>query len=395
MSQKKFNKDLLDTCYKKSIKLLKKNSTEFGVLASSQQLKAQERNYLSIFARDAGICSLGMVASGDKKLIAHARYSLETLLKAQARDGEIPNYVKPEIQYKDFWRMECIDATLWCLIAIKFFDTYSGQKIKLEKKYKKHIIKALYWIKCQKHEQDKLLMQNEASDWADLMPRSGKVLYSNALWYQVCHLYDLDIKSQVKRNLNNLFFPFGLDEKKVLKCDRATVRAINRLKPKTYYLSFVNYLFWGRDIDVYGNSLAIIFKLASRKRSREIIEFLDSRKRNKDLSMPVLFNPIKNNSRFWREYMESHSQNYPFQYHNGGVWPFASCFWVIALWQSGFREQAWQELEKVAQLLKHNDWSFHEWFQAQNGRAHGMHGQSWNAGAFLLAYNILQKNIKI
>jgi hypothetical protein len=154
-------------------------------------------------------------------------------------------------------------------------------------------------------------------------------------------------------------------------------------------------LFWGRDIDVYGNSLAIIFKLASRKRSREIIEFLDSRKRNKDLSMPVLFNPIKNNSRFWREYMESHSQNYPFQYHNGGVWPFASCFWVIALWQSGFREQAWQELEKVAQLLKHNDWSFHEWFQAQNGRAHGMHGQSWNAGAFLLAYNILQKNIKI
>ena len=36
-----------------------------------------------------------------------------------------------------------------------------------------------------------LLQQNEASDWADIMPRSGFVLYTNALWHRVKRLFDL------------------------------------------------------------------------------------------------------------------------------------------------------------------------------------------------------------
>lgn len=395
MRKEKFSQELIEECYQKSIELLKNNSSEYGVLASSPQIKAKQRNYLSIFARDAGICSLGMVASGDKKLIASARRSIETLFKAQAKDGEIPNYVKPEKKYKDFWRMECMDATLWALIALDFFDKNAGQKIKLRKKYKKHIIKALYWLRCQKHEQDNLLIQNEASDWADLMPRSGKVLYSNALWYYICSLYDLDIKTEVRKNFNNLFFPFDKDPNKVKKCDRATVTAIKKLKPKSYYLSFVNYLFWGQEIDVFGNSLALIFNLAPKSQAEKIITFLNKYPRKKDLAMPVVFNPIKEDSEYWRDYMESHSQNYPYQYHNGGVWPFAACFWVIALAKAGRKNEALAELEKIAKMLKHNDWAFHEWFQAKTGRAHGMHGQSWNAGAFLFAYHFLKKDISV
>ena len=92
--------------------------------------------------------------------------------------------------------------------------------------------------------------------------------------------------------------------------------------------------------------------------------------------------------------MESHHQNYPYQYHNGGVWPYASCFWAMTLLKSGKVKDAWQEMETIAWLLSRDNWSFHEWFHAENGRAHGMRGQSWNAGAFILAYNFLKKKVK-
>lgn len=391
---KSVDEKLIDKCYQKSLELLQKNSTSFGILASSPQTKAVKRNYLSIFGRDAGICSLGMVISGDKKLFRVAKKSLDILIQAQALNGQIPNYVKPREKKVDFWRMGCIDATLWWLIAVKFFDTYSGEKNKLENKYKKEIIKALYWLKCQAHEKDKLLMQNEASDWADLMPRTGKVLYTNTLWYQVAKYYKLDIAKEIRENFNNLFFPWGKNLKKIPKCNQSTVKAIKKLKPKDYYISYTNYLFWGNDIDVYGNSLALLFGLSDKEAKNKIAKFLLKHPQNKDLAKPVLFNPIKEGSKYWRKFMECHSQNYPYQYHNGGVWPYASCFWAMALAKNGKEKEAWQEMEKIAELLSRDNWSFHEWFHAETGRAHGMRGQSWNAGAFILAYHFLKKKVK-
>ena len=45
--------------------------------------------------------------------------------------------------------------------------------------------RAINWLLAQEHQHFRLLQQNEASDWADIMPRSGYVLYTNALWYDV------------------------------------------------------------------------------------------------------------------------------------------------------------------------------------------------------------------
>ena len=48
-----------------------------------------------------------------------------------------------------------------------------------------------HWLLAQEHQHFRLLQQNEASDWADIMPRSGFVLYTNALWYAVKRRFDL------------------------------------------------------------------------------------------------------------------------------------------------------------------------------------------------------------
>ncbi len=59
--------------YQKSINLLINNSTRYGLLASGKSSIALARNYLSIFGRDACICSLGMILSKNKKLINTAK----------------------------------------------------------------------------------------------------------------------------------------------------------------------------------------------------------------------------------------------------------------------------------------------------------------------------------
>lgn len=391
--------ELIETCYQKSIDLLLKNSTKFGTLASAPQKKAINKNYLSIFARDASICSLGMIATKNPKLSKIAKRNIKTLAKYQTENGQIPNYVKPEIDYTDFWKMGSIDATLWWLITIDFYHRHTKDK-KLKKSLNKKIKLALAWLNCQKHPKDELLIQNEASDWADIFPRSGKVLYTNALWLKVKEAYKLKNYNLSKNSFNNLFYPFDKQKNKILKSsDKITLKEIlkNKKQPK-YLLSYVNYLFWGKDIDVYANSLAITFKLINKNLSKQIATKLLNKKSYKNFPIPTLFEPIKRNSKAWRIYMEMpnqklFNQNPPSQYHNGGIWPYTSSFFAIALYNAGKKREAWTELEKIADANSLKNWEFNEWFHAKNGKALGMKKQSWNAGAFLLAYHYLKGDI--
>lgn len=163
---------LLRECYARSVQLLKDNSHGSGVIAAAPEPKAVDRNYASIFGRDAAICSLGMVVSGDNELVRHAKKSLMTLARYQANNGQIPKYVKPEKGEVDFWYSGCIDATLWWLIAVHFYDRQRPAD-RLAKQLRDKVKRAFTWLFCQEHQGLFLLQQNEASDRADIMPRSG------------------------------------------------------------------------------------------------------------------------------------------------------------------------------------------------------------------------------
>jgi hypothetical protein len=397
--QNKINNEIIEECYKKSISLLLKNSNKFGVLASSSSKNAKLRNYLSIFGRDASICSLGMVVSKNLKLIKVAEKSLKNLAAYQANNGQISNYIKPENKTADFWYLGCIDATLWWLIAVDFFDKHSGKKLLLKNQLKKNITKAISWLEGREHQKFYLLEQNEASDWADIMPRSGYVLYSNVLWFWVKKLYKLKTLNKTKKNLNFIFNPWQKIPLSYRKENPRAEKLIEYIKKDSnslpYLLSFVNYSFWGEDVDAYSNMLACLLDIPSKKIKSEIIGFLQKEKNYFSLPIKACFNPIKKNSKLWRPYMLIHKQNYPEQYHNGGIWPFIGCFWPMLIYKNGDKNKAWQELKKVAAANKLNNWEFNEWLHGKTGKPLGMGGQSWNAGMFLLAYHYLNNKIKI
>ena len=64
-------------------------------------------------------------------------------------------------------------------------------------------------------------------------------------------------------------------------------------------------------------------------------------------------------------------------------------FWIAALVSQGRERDARAALVQLAQACELDDWSFTEWLHGKKLSPHGMRGQSWNAAAFLMAYDRL------
>jgi glycogen debranching enzyme len=380
---------LLDTCHRKSIELLHANRVRGGVLAASPGRKADNRGYTAIFGRDAAVCAIGMALSGDKSLQRAAAASLHTLAKHQAANGQIPKFVDLKKREADFWYLGCIDATLWWIIALAMLDWLKCPG-GLRRRYATKIRLAIQWLHAQEHQRFFLLQQNEASDWADIMPRSGYVLYTNALWYFAKRLYRLDAARLTRSNFNGLFHPFSavLPEyrrARLLNNYALHGARVHGARNRDLYLSFVNFSFFGDEGDAFGNILAVLLGLADTDAVDRTLNALTRSQASSPYPIRAVTTPIKQSNSLWRPYMARHRQNFVWQYHNGGIWPMVGGFWVAALVAAGRTDQARQELVKLARVCALRDWRFTEWLHGKTLAPRGMPGQSWNAAAFLIA----------
>ncbi len=375
---------LIQQCRIEALALLRRNLTPHGILAASPNARAAARGYDAVFARDAAICIPAMTLSADPQLVEGARASLLTLARHQAENGQIPKFVDPARQDSDFWYVGCIDATLWWLVALRFFCAHVPGT-DLGETLAERVQRALWWLRCQEHPRLHLLQQNEASDWADIMPRSGFVLYSNALWYYVKRLYEVPGPDATRRHFNRLFHPFSADLPEYRRLRLLTRYVLDGADDRELYLSFVNFSFWGEEGDVFGNLLALLFDLADAAQHRQVLETLLRERIDEPHPVRVTCKPIARRDPLWRRYMDRHEQNLEHQYHNGGVWPFVGGFWILALARAGERQRAYEQLLRLAQANQVGGWRFTEWFHGRTGAPRGMRGQSWNAAMFLLA----------
>ena len=375
-----------------ALRLLSTNLTKEGVLAASPTAKARSRHYHRVFARDAGVCALAMASSGKARLIEGARTSLRTLARSQAANGQIPKFVAPGKDGADFWYVGCIDATLWWLIAV-WHVSRTAPDAAFKAEMTGPTRRALAWISCQEHPRLRLVTQNEASDWADIMPRSGFVLYSNALWYYVKRLYGLPGQDETHHHFNALFYPFSgeIAEYRRLRLLNHFVR--RRARNNDLYLSFVNFSFWGEEGDVLGNLLAVLLGLADDARAGAIVHRLERAQIEQPATVRTILAPIERYSPLWRDYMGRHQQNLVYQYHNGGCWPMVGAFWVMTLAALGMTHRSRSALENLARVNAVNNWQFNEWFHGLTGEPMGMPGQSWNAASFLLAAGSLESKV--
>jgi glycogen debranching enzyme len=373
---------LIEACHTRSIDLLRRNLTPAGILAASPGDRARSRGYTAIFGRDAAICALGMALSGDSMLERAAAAGLDTLGEHQAPNGQIPKFVEQGARQADFWYLGCIDSTLWWLLARDFLDRRPPSA---HRKRSRRVELALQWLLAQEHQRFFLLQQNEASDWADIMPRSGFVLYTNALWYAVKRRYALDHAEETRENFNGLFHPFSAGLAPYRRARLLNEYVLRGARNRDLYLSFVNFSFFGEEGDVFGNLLALLCGLADPRAARRTLTALQHARVSRLYPVRVVTHPIRRRSALWRPYMARHRQNEVWQYHNGGIWPMVGGFWIIALVTAGHLSQARVELESLARACALRNWSFNEWLHGTKATPRGMPGQSWNAAAFLMA----------
>jgi len=380
---------LIESCHRRSVELLKRNLSPAGILAATPSPHARRRGYTSIFGRDAAVCAIGMALSGDRTLEREAATGLETLARHQAPNGQIPKFVDVRAREADFWYLGCIDSTLWWLMAIAFLDAQGRPAggAALRKRHARGIAKAIQWLLAQEHQRFFLLQQNEASDWADIMPRSGFVLYTNALWYCVKRLYGIGHAERTRSNFNALFHPFSA---KLVEYRRARLLndyVLRRARNRALYMSFVNFSFFGEEGDVFGNVLAVLLGLADGRARARTVGSLMEQAVSDPYPVRVVTHPLTQRSLLWRPYMERHRQNYAWQYHNGGIWPMVGGFWIAALAECGRHLEARTELLKLARACALRNWAFAEWLHGRTLAPRGMPGQSWNAAGFLIAQN--------
>jgi hypothetical protein len=385
--------DLIERCTDESLRLLEACLTPQGILAARPGAAAEARSYTRIFGRDAGVCALAMIGSGVDALETGAVASLDALAAMQAPNGQIPKYVDPLLKDADFWYLGCIDATLWWLIAVERARRASAVP-GVAARWQGNIERALQWLLAQEHQRFFLLQQNEASDWADIMPRSGFVLYTNALWFRVKKLYGLAQQDDTAYHFNHLFHPYSGDLPVYRRGRLLRHYATRSQRKSALYLSFVNFSFAGHEGDVFGNLLAILCGLASDTRAREIVQALRTAAVETPYPVRVVTRPVLPGQSLWRAYMSRHQQNRPHQYHNGGIWPFVGGFWILALAQLGMRDLARSELLKLARVNALGGWRFTEWLHGKTLALAGMAGQGWNAAAFLLARRALETGAK-
>ena len=409
-SERLDDRALLQICRTRSIELLKRNLTDGGILAATPGDRAEKRGYTAIFGRDAAVCAIGMAVSGDKQLEQAAVTGLHTLADHQAPNGQIAKFVDlhrqgtsqatsgrsrkrrpgPTLSGRmhaqaeaDFWYLGCIDSTLWWLIALAILERRE-QPRGLLRRYSKRIKLALQWLLAQEHQRFFLLQQNEASDWADIMPRSGFVLYTNALWYFVKLLFGVAHAQETYENFNGLFHPFSAKLAEYRRARLLNEYVLKNGRDRDLYLSFVNFSFWGDEGDVFGNVLAVLMGLTDKRATKRTLDALTKAHVSDPYPVRAVTHPIKQRSSLWRPYMARHRQNLVWQYHNGGIWPMVGGFWVAALAADGRREQAQQDLVGMARSCAVRDWAFTEWLHGKTLAPRGMPGQSWNAAAFLM-----------
>lgn len=375
---------LIEECRSRSLALLRDNLSPAGIQAATPAKQSEARSYTAVFARDAAICALGMAVSGDPALESEAATGMKTLAAHQADNGQIPKFVDSRREEADFWYLGCIDATLWWLITLALLDRMQGSN--LRNRLAVQITQAITWLQCQEHQRFWLLQQNEASDWADIMPRSGFVLYTNALWYLTKRLYALPHAAETRENANHLFHPFAGDVAEYRRARLLAHYVRREARNRDLYLSFVNFSFYGDEGDVFGNVLAVLCGLADEAATHRVLRALEQRQVHEPYPVRVVCDPIMEASFLWRPYMSRHQQNFAWQYHNGGIWPFVGGFWVAALAGSGQQDAARRELVKLARVNAVGEWQFNEWLHGQSFEPGGMPGQSWNAAAFLFAH---------
>ncbi|AVR45115.1 amylo-alpha-1,6-glucosidase [Christiangramia fulva] len=368
------NKELIEGAKKAALEVLLHNAEgPFNNLP-----RTAGWGYPEPYTRDLLISVLGIAATKNPVLINSMRKVLETLSLNQSKKGHIPSLVHDKDD------RGASDTTPLFLIAVAIFREIINEPYFL----KDAVNKALLWMDYQSPSDRYLVAQQPTSDWRDEQWVPGYGLFVNTLVYTYLKLLGVHDKAE---NLRNKMESFTITAAEA----HHHVHEGLAVKNKPYYAFWSYKMYSSERFDLLGNSLAILSGIAPRSRAIAMTSWIEKEcqfmVKKGELApglTPNFFPYIKPGEIDWHPRYENFNQ--PGEYHNGGVWPFISGFYIAALVAVGkfaLAERKLLDLTKTIKLSRKPEleYGFNEWYKAQNGKPMGQDWQTWSASNYLYA----------
>jgi len=340
--------------------------------------------YPEPYTRDLMLAALGILTTGDEKLLCALRRTFEALAENQTEHGHIPSLAH------DRHELGASDTTPLFLLALSCYREVTGEHDFLEQAARK----AILWMEYQSPGDQVIVGQLPTSDWRDEQWVLGFGLYVNSIVYAYLRRYGYEDRAARLRQMASHF---------IINAEARSRHAREGLvvPHRPYYALWSYKIYSGNRFDLLGNSLAVLSGLASPKRAKAMLRWVENEcqamRKRYELAVncpPNLFPYIRPTDFDWRPRYERF--NRPGEYHNGGVWPFACGLYVVAALAAGFPKLAGQQLASLTELVRpaRNHavaFGFNEWIKAQDGTPRGQDWQTWSAAMYLYAAECVER----
>ncbi len=405
------SKEINKTGYKKALELMEVCNSEDGFLATT----INKDNYRRIWARDGCVLGLAALMTGDESLIEGCRKTLQTLAEHQGPHGEIPSNVDTKTRRISYGGTAGrVDADLWFLVTCGQYWKVTGDEDFIES-ILDHIEKVRFLLGVWEFNNRGLIYVPITGDWADEYLHTGYVLYDQLLYLQaqreVCAIHKLihgsedhSLKEKITRLKALIHDNYWLTGKEELPDMvyhevpfKKGLKAMNRCANK-YWAPFFSPAGYGYRFDTLANVLASLLTVSNDHRVDAVDEYIENKLTRSDNKLPLpAFHPvIKPTDDDWEDLQLTFSykfKNEPYEYHNGGLWPFVTGFYVADLVERGKQKKAERYLEAINLANQKEragqEWSFSEYLHGKSYEPGGTRQMGWSAAASVIGYQAL------
>jgi glycogen debranching enzyme len=402
---------LFEDGFARAVELLYQCVSPDGFLASP----TKTTNYRRVWARDGVIIGLSALLTEEPDLISTTRHTLETLARYQGSHGEIPSNVDTTGDRISYGGMAGrVDADLWFIIGCGEYWKATGDDAFLECVIPA-MEKARFLLGAWEFNNRGLLYIPETGDWADEYIHNGYVLYDQLLYLQALrtcgavrrHFYgaqDHTLQEKANRLKHLIRDNFWFIKSEAVLEDvyheilyRKGRQAADK-NARNYWLPFFTPHGYGYRFDSFANILASLLGVSNEERTRIVDEFIRTEIMSEGIQLMPAFHPvIRPVDDDWEELHMTFSytfKNKPYEYHNGGLWPMITGFYVADLARRGQTADARECLRKIhesnALVMENEPWSFPEYIHGKKMTAEGTKHQGWSAAGAIIGHCAIQ-----
>jgi glycogen debranching enzyme len=356
-------------------------------------LCAGRRNFREPWARDFGFASYGLLAIQEDQVVKEC---LELFLYFQRPSGQFPvkihstsvldRYIhsllrreqpiyKPlRPKYVTAHNTISLDGNCLLVIACLRYARQTGDTAFVKANWNQ-LRQALHWLDEHTNLEDGLLNQAPFTDWADSVGRTGRILYTNVLYWKALQ----EMSAFAQQN--------GLADD--LRCCSDKAYNVRQALQHQFWREDLGYFITSEQHDMLsssGNLMAIVWNLATPEQAHSILD----RMNEFGMADPV---PTRVTHREYPETLialENRLAGIP-EYHTHAAWLWLGAWHIIALTRMKRQEEAETLLHRAAQVI------------ARDGVVHEVYGRdsyplstfwytseaplTWNAGMLVFAYH--------